>query len=499
MSMPFIEKTFTFTQPDGSTIQVRGTGNQFEARFETLDGQPVTRNPATGAYEYVHAASNAYVAKPSGIAATLPFSAELLNEVAPSSTAAELPPSRSTLDRAPTRWQARRAQRRALAQAMESLAIAPAPPQRQTVGTFVGLTLLIDFPDEQATISAAEVTNYCNQVGYTGFGNNGSVRDYFLEVSGGKLDYSNVVAPYYRAQHPRDYYTDPAVPYGVRAQELIYEALDHHLTAGFDFTPLTADDRDYVYALNVFYAGTKVNNWSEGLWPHASALRQAFQLPDGKQLSDYQITDIGRELTLGTFCHENGHMVCDFPDLYDYGNQSSGVGVFCLMCAGGSAASKKNPAHVGAYLKHAAGWSDNVQQVDSGATPSLRAGINEFAVLRRSRTEYFIIENRQRNGRDSALPGSGLAVWHVDEFGNNEYEQMTSANHYECSLIQADGRNDLERNNGLGDAGDLFHSGTANHLDANSAPALRWWDGTATGRSIRNIGPAGATMTFDVN
>ena len=34
--------------------------------------------------------------------------------------------------------------------------------------------------------------------------------------------------------------------------------------------------------------------------------------------ADYQITDMGNRLTLGTFCHENGHMVCDFPDLYPY-------------------------------------------------------------------------------------------------------------------------------------------------------------------------------------
>ena len=60
----------------------------------------------------------------------------------------------------------------------------------------------------------------------------------------------------------------------------------------------------------------------------------AFELGPGKLGRDYQITNIGTELTLGTFCHENGHMVCDYPDLYDYGYESSGVGAYCLMCAG---------------------------------------------------------------------------------------------------------------------------------------------------------------------
>lgn len=63
---------------------------------------------------------------------------------------------------------------------------------------------------------------------------------------------------------------------------------------------------------------------------------------------DYQITDLGSQLTLRTFCHENGHMVCDFPDLYDYDdvNVGYGVGHYSLMCYGGS---DTNPVQVDAY------------------------------------------------------------------------------------------------------------------------------------------------------
>ena len=48
MAVPFSGKSFDFTQPDGSTIQLRGWGNQYYAVFETLDGYTVVRNPATG-------------------------------------------------------------------------------------------------------------------------------------------------------------------------------------------------------------------------------------------------------------------------------------------------------------------------------------------------------------------------------------------------------------------------------------------------------------------
>jgi M6 family metalloprotease-like protein len=181
----------------------------------------------------------------------------------------------------------------------------------------VGLCILVAFPDVPGTIAQQEVTDFCNKPGYTGFGNNGSVHDYFLAVSGGDLKYTNSVTVYYIAKHNRSYYTDPSVPFGSRARELIVEALTDLKAKGYNFGQLSSDSGGYVYALNVFYAGARVNNWSEGLWPHSWALATPFAGSATKKLSDYQITNMGTQLTLGTFCHENGHMVCDYPDLYD--------------------------------------------------------------------------------------------------------------------------------------------------------------------------------------
>ena len=95
--------------------------------------------------------------------------------------------------------------------ALQSAAIT-APPGRFTVGNYVGLCLLIEFPDVPRTIAREEVQSFCNQPGYANFGNNGSVHDYFRDVSGGRLRYRNAVAAYYTARHDRAYYTDPAIP-----------------------------------------------------------------------------------------------------------------------------------------------------------------------------------------------------------------------------------------------------------------------------------------------
>ena len=52
MSMPFVNEEFTFINPDGTSIQVRGSGNQYYAVFESLDGYTLVKDPDTGFYQY---------------------------------------------------------------------------------------------------------------------------------------------------------------------------------------------------------------------------------------------------------------------------------------------------------------------------------------------------------------------------------------------------------------------------------------------------------------
>ena len=83
--------------------------------------------------------------------------------------------------------------------------------------------------------------------------------DYFHDNSIGRCRYTNIVAEYYRAQNPKSHYTDPSIQQGIRARQLIVEALTHLQTNNFDFTPLTADSSGFVYAMNVLL------RWRSGL------------------------------------------------------------------------------------------------------------------------------------------------------------------------------------------------------------------------------------------
>ena len=496
MPAPFINEKFTFTNPDGSTIEVIGSGNQYYARFETEDGFTVVKDPGTGFYKYAKLSDDNSKLVPTefSVGEADPDDLGLEKHVSlPKESAKQM--AKSALAEGVTpRWKTRRAIKKAAISQQRSLgALESVPLAAATVGSYVGLCILIEFPDVSHSISVTEVENFCNQPGYTGFGNNGSVRDYFFDNSRGKLTYTNVVTQYYQAAHDRSYYTDPSIAYGVRARELITEALDHFKSQSFNFGQLTADSGGFIYALNIFYAGPTVNNWSEGLWPHQWALSSPYDAGGGKKFSDYQISNMGSSLTLRTFCHENGHMICSFPDLYDYGGESRGVGDFCLMCYGGD---DRNPVQVGAYLKNEAGWATSLQTITPGTTASLNAANNDFYIHSKNADEYFIIENRQQTGRDSSLPDAGLAIWHIDENGNNQNEQMTAAQHYECSIEQADNKFDLEKKVNVGDSGDLFSSSGNTEFSDSSSPNSKWWDDSNSDLKITNISSSGPVMTF---
>jgi M6 family metalloprotease-like protein len=399
------------------------------------------------------------------------------------------------------RWQERRDDHReALNRQVRSAGVHRAPPQRTTVGEYTALCVLIDFPDRPQTIAQQEVESFCNQPGYRGFGNQGSVADYFRDASNGRLEVRTKVLPYYTAQQPFTHYDDADVPWPQRTQELIAEALKHHRERGESFAELTADDQQAVFAINVFHAGAQAATFSRGLWPHAWRLDAPLRLAAGRNALDYQLSAIGEQLSLGVYCHENGHMLCEFPDLYDRETNRRGVGRYCLMCLG-CHADARNPTLPGAYLRWRAGWGD-AQGLAAGEQRLPPSSSNRFLIHRRSGvdTEYFLLENRRRDGRDAALAASGLAVWHIDELGDNfePGRSMAGHQHAECRLLQADGLTELDDGSDDGDGTDLFGPGPDPVFVDGTARAPRWRDGTPAGLQIHSLRNDGDDLVFTV-
>lgn len=114
-----------------------------------------------------------------------------------------------------------------------------------------------------------------------------------------------------------------------------------------------------------------------------------------------------------------------------------------------------------------------------------------------SGAEYFLIENRQRSGYDSQLPGDGLLVWHIDDLQHDNNDP----NHYKVGLLQADGKRDLELNPyNRGDAGDPYPGSSKNtSATDDTTPSTRSFTGQDTDVSITEISASATTMTATVS
>jgi immune inhibitor A len=235
------------------------------------------------------------------------------------------------------------------------------------------------------------------------------------------------------------------------------------------------------------------------IWSHKWTLREKFVNNKVTAFAYFTAPEDGR---LGVFSHEFGHFL-GLPDLYDTTYRSYGIGNWCLMAGGSWNGEGKQPARMSAWCLATLGWIQptNVTSARTLSMPALetdKSACYRLWTKGQTRKEYFLIENRQKAGRDAKLPASGLAVWHIDETQSDNTNPLA----YKVALVQADGKRDLEFLRNEGDAGDLFPgSGKVTKLDDKGAshPHTRKNDGTATGVGLSKIKMRKGLVQVSVN
>lgn len=483
-------EVLTLGQPSGSEVRLRVFGDEHYARYESLDGYTVVLDSGSGRFCYAALQGNRL--RSTGVP---------LDQAPPSGLVRHLQES-------PAARQARTEERRLARAAATRSPVGFAEVVRTlgpnqgllegrqlSIGAVRGLTILVEFQDVTSTVSKDDVREMLNDDTYTRNGNVCSAREYFRRVSNGRLDYTNDVVGIYRLSHNRSHYVENL---------LVEEALQLAVADGVDLTRFDSRNEGILDALNVLYAGQ--TQYLGELWPHNYFIDLQF---GSIRTNLYLLTSLGRnssDLSIGTFCHENGHLLCRFPDMYDYAQRdgdnvrSAGIGHYCLMGAGNHLDFGRSPSPVCAYLRDLAGWCDN--EVDLNPGGAFEAVHGEYGTVLKYRSsrpnEYILVENRSKMGLDRALPASGLAVYHCDILGSNEWQEGTVDRHYQCALLQADGHRDLENNVNQGDGADLFGAVTGIALSAESNPHTREWDGRDSGLVISDVASPGDRIAFRV-
>ena len=496
MSAIFGER-LVFTQEAGPPVELVVWGDEFYARRETTSGYTVVYDTGLGLYCYAQLARGRFVTT------RVPIFKPPPPDVPPHLS--EWPLVRR--DRVAIRRRALEPPSISIASDVD-LTFGPADGflsgRRLSRGNVRGLTVLIQFPDQPSAVTMPQVDALLNQPGYDLDGNRGSVRDFWLEMSNGKLDYRNdVIGPVTLSRPMASYFVPEDTP--APAAALVGEALDLVLQSGVDLRDYDSRHEGVVDALSFMYAGLTL--YQMPFWPHNSVHARTF--PGGMRTHFYTITSMGRsrvDLSIGTFCHEAGHLLCRFPDLYDYGKRdgdlenSSGLGRYCVMSSGNHLGNGRVPAALSAYLRDLAGWPDEVVSLNGPGVFDAVHGdyrrVHKYATDRPN--EYFLIENRSRLGADAQLPSEGLAVYHCDTLGSNEFQDGTAAKHYQSALLQADGHLDLEHGANVGDAGDMFPARAGVALSDTTTPSSRRWDRAGSGLVISDIGAPGPSIRFRV-
>jgi M6 family metalloprotease-like protein len=480
-------EVLTFSQERGPEVKLKAFGDEFYSRYENLDGYTVVYDPDHGMYCYAHLINGEFVS--SGVDA---------GQAPPSNVRRHFKESEQVRNR--------KFESRFTRMNPKITSYRPSPNlrtfgsekglmegRRVSEGEIKGLTVLAQFQDVKSTVTREDVDALLNGRGYHENGNFCSVREYYQLMSSGKLDYTNVVVGPITLSRNLQYYTENL---------LVKEALDLVVKSGVDLKQFDTRGEGIIDAMSLLYAGQ--TQYMGELWPHNYVIDLQY---GNMKTFFYMLSSMGRskeDLSIGTFCHESGHMLCLWPDLYDYGSRdgdfekSAGLGYYCLMSAGNHNDNGRTPSPVCAYLRNLVGWCDKVARLNQGGSYQADHGDYGMAMIYETGrlNEYFLLENRSQVDLDASIPASGLAVYHCDTLGSNEWQGGTASKHYQCGLLQADGSLDLENNRSMGDAGDLYGRVDGIALSHSTLPASLLWDGSDSGLQISKISSPGKVMTF---
>jgi M6 family metalloprotease-like protein len=381
-------------------------------------------------------------------------------------------------------------------------------------GTPKSLVILVNFTDKSFTTPSPQTafTNLLNETGYSANGGTGSARDYFRDNSMGVFNPQfDVVGPFTLPHNMIFYGRNDISGNDTLPQQMVIDACKLASNNGVDFTIYDTDNDGIVDNIFIYYAGY---NAAEGgsassIWPHRWSLPNHSTKFNNKIIYDYACTselrgNSGANMCgIGTFCHEFGH-VLGLDDMYvtdasipDHYTLSS----WDIMDYGPYLNNGRTPPCYSSYERFFLKWLVPTElKTKQDATLDTLATSNKALLIspygnhnlngaNPNPVEFFMLENRQKKGWDTYLPGHGLLITHVyynaATWASNEPNNIATA--MGVDIVEADG---VASEASM--AGDPF-PGTSNVLSY--SPTLRI--GTNINKPLTNIKENNGIITFN--
>ncbi|MCM1520843.1 MAG: M6 family metalloprotease domain-containing protein [Lachnoclostridium sp.] len=504
VAMPAKPGWKTFTQPDGSEIQVRTVGDE-RFHYSLTDENHLVTFDEKGVLNYATVA-------PDGAIVSTGFQATTAGRR--SAAAADFLAANKAEDLVSRAKSVREG-----AKVFKSPARIPSnmlTTNFPSSGDQPVLVVLVEFQDVKFRM--ADPRDYydrmLNEEGFSDDGGTGSARDYFIESSSGKFRPHFDVYRVVTLANPVSYYGGNDL-YGndKRPEEMAIEAC-RALDAEVDFTKYDCDGDGWIDNVFVIYAGYgEADNYydhPEVVWPHAWNIYlgagQTVYL-DGKLLDHYacsnEVDQSEAPCGIATTCHEFSH-VMGLPDLYttndaDYHTPLdwSVLDMGCYLNDG------RTPPLYSAFERLSMGWIDpiEIKEQTQVMVPNLNDNV-AFIVTSSNDNEFFLFENRQQEGWDKYLPGHGMLIWRIN-FSQSYWNanQVNNFSSQRVDIIEADGpKTSIVTKYPITSSSDTW-PGSKNKtmFTSTTNPAFETASGEAINLPITAIKEADGLITFSVN
>lgn len=498
-AMPAYPRPIDYKLPDGTTITIILKGDETIRWAQTPDGFSLLITEA-GFFDYAkHSPEGDLV--PSGIRAS--------NISQRSSTEQSfLTHTQKGLNYSDSQ--------KSMFKSIRSLKAAQATQAFPTTGNRKLVCILMGFTDVPFTKTKSDFYNLFNQVNYNTNGATGSVKDFYAENSYGQFNLTvDVYGPYSASSNMRTYgrnvKNDDFNPRALITEAVI--AAD----AEANYANYDNDGDGIVDGVYVIYAGygEEAGGSADAIWAHAWSISP--QVLDGKTISKYSCSaelrgNSGSTLTaIGVICHEFGH-VLGAPDYYDTnyetGGDYSGTGDWDLMAGGSWNNNGVTPAHHNAYTKiYYYNWAQAQTLTNPGLITMQNASeySNSFYRINTATPgEFFLLENREKHRFDSAIPGSGMIIYHVHE-GINTVGNQINATHpqhmYPVSANASVNPSATPSTYGNINSPGCAWPGTTQKkaFTDSSFPSMMSWNGTPVNKPLTSIArnPLNKTVVFN--
>ncbi|HOS02158.1 MAG TPA: DUF5011 domain-containing protein [Candidatus Hydrogenedentes bacterium] len=482
LAVPAFPDAVEVTQPDGSMAKVRLRGNEHFSWHETEQGYAVVKDPADGFWKYARPATDraAFEAVPDGrVGASNPVALGVQKHALPDRTLVRQQVDRRRQDAGRT-YPGGPPKTSSLPATSETPGSPPLGVPVSGTKTVKNVVILACFKDHwdsaagtvlpaHGRVNVSEYTSLFNEIGYAADGAVGSVKDYYREVSYGKLTVDSAVSIWVRLPQNESYYGANQSGSDAKPQQMVLDAINAADAAGFDFSQGDSDGDGWVDDLTILHSGHGEEyggNPSTCIWSHKWSLSSPVT-KDSVQMFTYHTEPALRGLMsntgitrIGVICHETGHFF-GLPDLYDYSDATNGIGNWGLMASGSwNGSDGKRPAHLCAWSKCMLGFVSPEEIHSSGAVTLPRVEDSASVHLFRdgmSDGEYFLVENRANVGFDNdANIYPGLLIYHVDSKSSDN--DLGTWAHPVVKIEEADGNNSLGAKTAGSQPGDVWTS-----------------------------------------